>query len=102
MSGGYLLAAEMLPEAERGQVPLPTSLLDQQQMWLAVGAAVLIGGMIFLLAYWGRYRQTRRLVSGTGSIRRRSSGHRRRREHRPRHPTLAETGGLPPARPDQP
>ena len=27
---------------------------------------------------------------------------RRRREHRPRNPTLAETGGLPPIRPDGP
>jgi hypothetical protein len=27
---------------------------------------------------------------------------RRRRDHRPRNPTLAETGGLPPIRPDGP
>lgn len=30
------------------------------------------------------------------------SGRRRRRHHRPRNPTLAETGGLPPVRTDPP
>ena len=36
--------------------------------------------------------------SESGQVRRRK--HRRRREHRPSNPTLQQTGGLPPPRPD--
>jgi hypothetical protein len=39
---------------------------------------------------------------GSGEAGRRGRRRRRQRDHRPRNPTLAETGGLPPARPEQP
>ena len=39
---------------------------------------------------------------GTHRLRRRRKWRRPRREHRPRNPTLAETGGLPPARTGEP
>jgi hypothetical protein len=42
--------------------------------------------------------QSQSQVRGEDSSSRRR---RRRRPHRPRNPTLAETGGLPPARPDR-
>ena len=56
----------------------------------------------------GRVRRHRRsviksTVEGVAEVKRalHTREHRRRREHRPRNPTLAETGGLPPARSDQ-
>jgi hypothetical protein len=83
-----------------------------------VGAALGVALILFLWAYFirrGRNRRSRTLArsavrptdrehsSGffTGRRRRR----RRRRGHpdeRPRNPTLGETGGLPPQRPDEP
>jgi len=86
---------------------------------LLVVAAVLIG--LFLSRRRrrqnksrGEYRRhrsfTKNAVKGVAEIKQyvverkeRSGGrHRRRREHRPRNPTLAETGGLPPIRSDVP
>ena len=86
---------------------------------LVVVAAILIG--VFLSRRsrsknksHGRYRRHRRkftqeAAKGVAEIKQyvehrkeRSGGRRRRREHRPRNPTLAETGGLPPIRPEDP
>ena len=78
-----------------------------------VVAGVLLG-MTLLLAFWAAFvRKKKRRHShrkheilpdrrpeADGPKRRK--WRRRRREHRPRNPTLAETGGLPPARTERP
>lgn len=72
--------------------------------------------LTLLLMFWAKYirrrsrhhsdpRVTYRVVEaggdgGGGSRKRRHRHRRRRRDHRTRNPTLAETGGLPPSRPE--
>ena len=78
-------------------------LLTQIVLILSLGLGIGIIG-ILLVKYSHRHRRR----SSTGplpSTGRRHSGRRkriRRTEHRPRMPTLSETGGLPPLRPEEP
>ena len=91
---------------------------------VAVGAALIIGGAMFLIVYLAKKRSiSRRSVHSSGTshadspLKPRTNAygleespssfklfgkHRKYRRHRPRNPTLAETGGLPPARDDTP
>ena len=85
---------------------------------IIVCAALGVALILFLWAYFirkGRSRRNRTLSRGGArpTDREQSSGfftgrrrrRRRRRDHpddRPRNPTLGETGGLPPHRPDEP
>lgn len=79
----------------------------------------LVGAVLFAALYvWARYfRKSRKRVAGgekvyrsdsdaddseAGDVRRRYKRRVRRRDHRVRNPTLAETGGLPPTRTEQP
>jgi len=86
---------------------------------LVFGVLVVITLALVLLAYILRRKRRRGLsrsphpsllsqiksqknAVATQGGRRRRKGHRYRREHRPRNPTLAETGGLPPIRSEDP
>ena len=85
---------------------------------IIVAAALGVALLLFLWAYFIRKGRSRRskTLSRTGvrpNDREQSAGfftgrrrrRRRRRDHpedRPRNPTLGETGGLPPQRPDEP
>ena len=87
---------------------------------MVLGAIMVVAGALFSWAFFIRKRSTDRhgaLVGSRHPARGRSSGssgsssgtdgkvrRRRRREHPdnlPRNPTLGETGGLPPMRPDE-
>ncbi len=84
---------------------------------MVLGAIMVVAGALFSWAFFIRKRSTDRhgaLVSSGNSSRGRASAsssgkdgkvrRRRRREHPdnlPRNPTLGETGGLPPMRPDE-
>src|SRR5438874_5278115 len=86
---------------------------------LLVGCALLVAIVLpFLWAVFLRKRRRRRhhyhypqnhspapaeeiMPNGTDDVStKRRKWRRRRRDHRPRNPTLAETGGLPPVRPE--
>lgn len=84
-----------------------------------IGVLVVITLALLLLAYllrrkrrrdqsssphpslWSQIKSQRDTVATQGDQRRRK-GDRHRREHRPRNPTRAETGGLPPIRSEDP
>jgi len=84
-----------------------------QDMLVVLGTGAIL---LLLLLVWARFLRkkphshsmsspgnTRKLVGGDGSDhghRQRHRRKRRRREHRSLNPTLAETGGLPPPRPE--
>ena len=81
-----LLAAEMLPpELPQLGINRPAGELegDFLQHLPLIAAALLLLTPIALALAWTRRRK------------------RKRRTHRPRNPTLAQTGGLPPPRPQQ-
>jgi len=72
---------------------------------LVFGALLLVVGLVFLWAAFIRKRGERKhyrypsktSAEGVTEIRRKKVK-KRRKEHRPRNPTLSETGGLPPIR----
>jgi hypothetical protein len=83
--------------------------LDYKDDLILIGSIVLVAGILFYLTAVFRKRPHRRdrreyappppsrpreTAAADGKIRRRV----RRRDHRPRNPTRAETGGLPPRR----
>lgn len=87
--------------------------LASKELWLVVGACAVLGLLLFLWAYLTRRDRLERARNGSPVIYRsrrdiqragrRSHRRRRRRHHEdeyPRNPTLRETGGLPPPRPD--
>jgi hypothetical protein len=90
--------------------------LNVRDIMLLVALAALLGSALFLWAYLSRRDRRRHLARSPHSVDRverpsrdsRRDGMRvrkRRREHPdnlPRNPTLGETGGLPPLRPDEP
>ena len=87
---------------------------------LVLGAIVLVAGIILAWAYFSRQKRRQSVRREERRHRRRSFARNasksvaeiknfvkekqkgRRRQHRPRNPTLAETGGLPPVRKDTP
>lgn len=73
---------------------------------LVLGAALVVGLLLFLVVYWWKRDPGGETLSAsaTGSGPRHHRGKRRKRlrVHRPRNPTLAETGGLPPLRDEGP
>jgi hypothetical protein len=87
--------------------------LASRDLLLVLGACAVLGLMLFLWAYLTRRDRLNRSSNGSPVIYRshrdaehaiRRHHHRRRRrrheEEYPRNPTLKETGGLPPPRPD--
>lgn len=94
----------------------PGGLLDTPQtvksLWsevsavtVVLGAALVVGLVLFLAVYWWKRAPGEGGVAASGSPGHRACrGKRRKRlpRHRPRNPTLAETGGLPPLRDEPP
>jgi hypothetical protein len=90
--------------------------LSMRDVLLLVAVAILIGAALFLWAYLTRRDRRRHLarspaIASSERARRRDqadtgTGMRKRRRRDPervrRNPTLGETGGLPPIRPDEP
>jgi hypothetical protein len=90
--------------------------LSVRDALLLIGVAIIIGAALFLWAYLTRRRGRRHLARspalahterhrrGEEPDRTRMRKRRRRQaeEEFPRNPTLGETGGLPPIRPDEP
>ena len=88
---------------------------EVQDTLLVVGALVLAGLAAFIWAAFLRtyrkrkHRHSHHANPSAAHVETREEEHtsrgrkwrRRRREHRPRNPTLAETGGLPPIRSDE-
>ena len=116
-----LLAAQTAADLQT-QLPSqqPSNLfgLSLRDILLLLGLVAILALALYLFAYLTR-RKRRRRISRSGpemwgadrhaqqSERRESRVRirKKRREHpdfRPRNPTLGETGGLPPARPDEP
>ena len=114
-----LSLARLLAQAVETPLPVPPigdgSLSGWREAVYALIAAFVVGGA---LVFWAVYiRKRPRGLSGSGSrVLHESSdqdgehsGRRRRRKRKdnhpdnfPRNPTLSETGGLPPVRPDDP
>lgn len=69
---------------------------------LVLGAALVVGLILFLAVYWWKRQPGDETVSASGIPHHRGKRRKRLRAHRPRNPTLAETGGLPPLRDDGP
>jgi len=122
-----LFFAAVIADPVEGLQPatVSTGRLINPAIWdilIVVTVAVLLGSILFLwAAYWRRARHHRRhrsapkIITNTTrppdgvteglvrSKRRRKFRHRRQDYPRPaRNPTLAETGGLPPMRPEEP
>jgi hypothetical protein len=81
------------------------------QILILAGIILAVGAMLFLVVYLFKRRGSNASDSSNSRHRHRHRRHRhwhshRRRkrltEHRGRNPTLAETGGLPPLRPEPP
>ena len=90
-----------------------------RDMILVVCVTVIIASLLFLWAYFGRRSRRKQYGRYSRAIYKNEPGaaaaeqqhhahrHRRKRRHNhpgsfPRNPTLAEAGGLPPLRPDEP
>lgn len=117
--GQYLtLFASAIPDQPLGKMPA----LLMKDVLLIVGASL---ALLFLLVLWAKYlrnakpkrrrRGGQKVFRGAGSSeeteeaeeaaaedRRRFKFRYKRRDHRSRNPTLAETGGLPPVRTEEP
>lgn len=120
LDGILLLAAQAaneLPEALQGKEPSKMFGLSARDLMLLVGIAAIIGILLFLWVYMTRRERRRHLARSSPAIGRaehrargeqreeRSRVRKRRKDHPdnlPRNPTLGETGGLPPIRPDEP
>jgi hypothetical protein len=85
--------------------------LAVKDLLLVIGAVLVVGAILFLWAYWTRRDPRRKAEKGARVLyhsNRQAEGKVRMRRRRsrhpdnlPRNPTLAEAGGLPPAR-DEP
>ena len=87
-----------------------------KERFIVLGAMTLVVLAVFIWVAFVREKPRRRssrvhrhrrsviksTMEGMAEVKRvlRTREHRRRQEHRPRNPTLAETGGLPPTRSD--
>lgn len=114
----FLAAQTIDPVAPEITAPETSKLfgLNVRDLVLLVAVAALIGSALFLWAYLSRRGRHRHLARSPHSLDRverpsrdsrqdRMRVRKRRREHPdnlPRNPTLGETGGLPPLRPDEP
>lgn len=94
--------------------------LGMREIFLIIGVAVVLGLLIFLVVYFAHkrrrthhtsqgvskaiYRAEKKSPAEMASPSRTKMRRRRRRhpENLPRNPTLGETGGLPPMRPEEP
>jgi hypothetical protein len=110
-------ATDTLPPALQGKEASKLFGLSMRDLMLLAGIGLIIGLVLFLWAYLTR-RERRRHISrispAIGGAERhvrasepdeRGRVRKRRRRHPdnlPRNPTLGETGGLPPIRPDEP
>lgn len=107
-----MIVAVKLPGLLAEVPPLPTNVdgLDWHLMSGILPVVSVIALLWVALVVWAVFLRRRaripraRLLTDDEppSGRRRHRRHRHRREHRPTNPTLAETGGLPPAKPDPP
>jgi hypothetical protein len=71
-----------------------------QDLFIVAGAVMLVALIAFIwLAY---FRKQRTQLHGHSRRHRHHGKKRRRREHRQLNPTLAQTGGLPPIRTEEP
>jgi hypothetical protein len=118
LNAPFLLAAALAPnpdeEAIREAASRSTPVFGGETTWI-LGAMLAVAAVVFIWAIFLRKRpQTQRgsfvVTRARPEDRERgSSGRRRKRkrkadhpENLPRNPTLAEIGGLPPLRPDDP
>lgn len=71
---------------------------------LVLGIILALGLVLFLVVYWWKRKDDGGGVVDTVAPHSHHRGKRRKRlrAHRPRNPTLAQTGGLPPLREDGP
>jgi len=112
-----LLAAVQDPAEEifKNANPSRTTGMSLLDILLVAGMISIVGLLLFLLAYLTHKRSRRRSAddgrtaiygSDKGELDHRRRRHRKRRvehpDNLPRNPTLAEAGGLPPIRPEDP
>ncbi len=110
-------AAPVDPNVLMEQAPPQTSGLALKDILLIVGIILLVAFLLFLWVYVTRKNKHPEYTEGGAKIIYRAderegehSGHRRKHRKRrpshpdnlPRNPTLAEAGGLPPVRPEEP
>jgi hypothetical protein len=100
--------------AQGGSGPSARELLNAPQtaksLWgelstvtVVLGAALLVGLLLFLAVWWWKRAPESDSISVSGPHHAHRGKRRKRlRSHRPRNPTLAETGGLPPLRDEGP
>lgn len=88
-------------QAGAGGLPQPPDtqglMSDLMPILTVVGVILAVGLLLFLVVY---YIKRGRDASDGGSGHHHHRHRKRLRTHRPRNPTLAETGGLPPIRSD--
>jgi hypothetical protein len=93
----------------------PNFLREHNEMFIILGVVLVLGILLFLVVYIARGGKSRRSSSRTRVLyqekqkseedARRYRKRKRRANHPdnlPRNPTLGETGGLPPLRPEEP
>jgi len=111
------MGTDLQPQMPQQQRPSKLFGLGLRESLLLLGVVTIIALSLYLFVYLTR-RKRRKHISRSGpemwGADRHAQGERRerrfrirkkRREHpdfRPRNPTLGETGGLPPVRPDEP
>jgi len=103
MIADYAILAAAAPEPPGALATSRGSGILFYDLLLIIGAALAIGlilALIIKIAY--RSRGSGKSSSNDSSTGILPGSRRRRREHRPRNPTLAETGGLPPPRQEPP
>jgi len=113
----FMLAQlEGLNPLDRSMTPSKSSGMVFRDILLIIGTGLVLAAILFAWAKFYVARKQRRRNHESrpvrnrmeddfeseegGQHRRRRRRRRHRRDHRPRSPTLAETGGLPPAKPN--
>lgn len=92
--------------AELPKLPTPVESVDRQALSGILPVALVVLGVLAALLLWAVFlrRSPRgprdRVLSDDPPRSGRRRRRHRRRDHRPSNPTLAETGGLPPVKPD--
>jgi hypothetical protein len=116
----FFLAAIEEPKlpGDSGGVSIPSSTgMHMQDMLLILGVILILTFLLFLWVYMSRKKNRPQFTEGGAKViykldkdelehAERHKKHRKRRpnhpDNLPRNPTLAEAGGLPPVRPDEP